>query len=71
MGIKAMVEWSPREGNRQTDALANGCYDWFNPAIRIPVDVRSMKWGVLPQALVWEREAEDMFQKTKIEGGLP
>ena len=32
---------------------------------------RSMKWDVLPQALEWEREAEDMFQKTKMEGGVP
>ena len=61
---------SPR-GNRQADALATGCYDGFNPALRIPLDARSMKWDVLPQALEWEREAEDMFQKTKMEGGLP
>ena len=63
MGIKALVEWSPREGNRQADALANGCNESFNPALRIQVDARSLKWEVLPQALEWRKEAEEMFQK--------
>ena len=70
MGIQALVGWSPREGNREADALANGCYDGFNPALRIPVDARSMKREVPPQALEWGREAEDMLQTTKKEGGL-
>ena len=36
MGIKALVEWAPREGNRHADALANGSYEGFDPALRDP-----------------------------------
>ena len=32
MGIKESVERAPREGNRQADALANGCHDGFDPS---------------------------------------
>ena len=71
MGIKALVEWAPREGNRHADALANGSYEGFDPALRIPVDARHLQWDVLPQALLWGKEAEDVFQKTKTAGRLP
>ena len=71
LGIKALVEWSLREGNRQADALANGCYDGFNSKFRIPVDARSLKWEILTEAMKWAREAEEMFQKTKMGSGLP
>ena len=65
MGIKALVEWAPREGNRQADALANRCYDGFNPALRIPVDVRSMKSDALPQALDWGEKPKICCRKPR------
>ena len=30
-----------------------------------------MKWEVLPRALEWKKEAEEVFQRVKMEGGLP
>ena len=47
MGLKASVEWSPREANREADALANGELSQFTPELRIPVDARQLQWTVL------------------------
>ena len=71
MGIKALVEWAPREGNRQADALANGSYGGFDPSLRRPVNARTLQWDVLPQALLCGKEADEIFQATKTAGRLP
>ena len=70
MGIKALAEWAPREGNQQADALTNGCYDAFDLSSRIPVNPRTLKRDVLLQALLWRKEAEEAFQRTKAAGKL-
>ena len=37
-------------------ALANGCHDVFDPSLRTAVNLRTLKWDVLPQALLWGRK---------------
>ena len=53
MSIRAVVEWAPREGNKEADRLANGDHRAFDPALRIPVsaDPSSLSWVILPEAL--------------------
>ena len=46
MGLRASVEWSPREANGEADALANGDHSQFSPEL-------------LTQALVHGQEAEE------------
>ena len=68
MGLKASVEWSPREANREADALANGELSQFTPELRIPVDARQLQWTVLREALSHGKEAEDAHQAAKAVG---
>ena len=68
MGLKASVEWSPREANREADALANGELSQFSPELRIPVDARQLQWTVLREALSHGKEAEDAYQAAKTVG---
>ena len=55
MGLRASAEWSPREANREADALANGDLSLFTPELRIPVSHRQLQWSVLTQARLRER----------------
>ena len=41
MSIRAVVEWAPREGNKEADRLANGDHGAFDLALRIPVSADS------------------------------
>ena len=71
MSVRAVVEWAQREGNSETDRLANGENEEFDPALRIPVDAASFRWDILPEALAAGQRAETRFQEAKQSGGLP
>ena len=43
--IRAIVEWAPREENKEADSLANGERGEFDPALRMPVDAANLRWG--------------------------
>ena len=49
--MRAVVEWAPRECNREADLLANGITDLFDPERRLPVSAQTLGWNVLPEAL--------------------
>ena len=70
-GMRAIVEWAPRECNREADMLANGDSSLFDPERRIPVSAGTLVWNVLPEALRIGREAEDTFKQLKETHGLP
>ena len=61
-GMRAIVEWAPREFNSEADRLANGIYDSFNPERRIPVSAQSFTWNVLPDVLQAGRNEEHAFR---------
>ena len=69
--MRAIVEWAPRECNREADMLANGDTSLFDPERRIPVAVGTLVWNVLPEALKAEREAEETYRRLKETHGLP
>ena len=69
--IRAIVEWAPREYNREADLLANGIHNLFDPERRMPVSAQSLVCNVLPEALMAGREAEQAFKRTKENHGLP
>ena len=50
MGLRVFVEWSPKEANREADALANRDHSQFSPELRIPVSPQHLQWSVLTQA---------------------
>ena len=68
--IRASVEWTPRSGNREADALANGDVSNFGTAPRMHVEPRGLQWQVLPQALARGREAERVSRAAKGERGV-
>ena len=45
--VKAQVEWTPREFNREADALANGDSSQFSPGLELRVEPHTLKWHVL------------------------
>ena len=51
MSAKASVECAPRAANYEADSLANGETYGFDPSRRIEVDVNSLRWEILPDAL--------------------
>ena len=70
-GIRAKVEWTPREGNREADSLANGNYVGFSAKQRMHLRPGQIQWIVLPQALEYGRQAEDIFSSAKKSGQHP
>ena len=43
------LQWVPRDQNEEADALTNEEFVGFDPNLRIPVDVRNIRWEVLPE----------------------
>ena len=62
-GMRAIVEWAPRECNKEADMLANGDSSLFER--RIPVAAGTLVWNVLPEALKAGRDAEETFKRLK------
>ena len=69
--MRAVVEWAPREFNKEEALWANGITDSNNPTRRMHVSAQSLPWHNLPGALQAEREAERAFQEMKERRGLP
>ena len=63
ISAKASVEWAPRTANYEADSLANGETHGFDPSRRIEVDLSSLRWEILPDAL---RMGRQMEENTKI-----
>ena len=51
MSLRTVVEWAPREGNKEADKLANGKAEDFDPSLRVHVDASTLCWDILPAAL--------------------
>ena len=69
--MKVVVDWTPREGNKEADRLANGIVDDFSPDLEIKLDSSAIEWEVLPDALRMAREADSEYKEWKQEGRLP
>ena len=64
-GMRTIVEWAPRECNKEADLLANGKTSLFDPKRRIHVAASSLVWNVLPEASASGREVEEAFRQMK------
>ena len=51
LNTRLSVSWSPRDVNLEADDLSNGKFDGFDPKLRVPFDVKTVKWEILPQLL--------------------
>ena len=60
-GLRTIVEWAPREFNRELDSLANGITEGFNPALELKVRPEEISWEILLEALEAGREAERAY----------
>ena len=70
-GMRAIVEWAPRECNREADMLANGDASLFDPARKLNVSASGLVWNILPEALKAGRDAEENYRLMKETHGLP
>ena len=71
MSLRTVVEWAPREGNKEADWLANGNAEDFDPSLRIDVSASTLSWDILPEALEAGRAAERQSQAGRERGALP
>ena len=62
-GMRAVVEWAPRECNKEADMLANVDTSLFDPERRISVSAKTLVWNILPEALKAGREAEENYRR--------
>ena len=58
--ISLRADWVPRLQNEEADDLTNGRFEKFSPELRVPVDLSSLEFGVLPKLL---QEGEDYFEE--------
>ena len=65
-----LVEWTPRAGNREADALAYGDSSLFDPHRRVQLE-SDVQWEVLIQALRMGREAESETATARSKMRLP
>ena len=65
MVAKASVEWAPRSTNYEADALAKGITGSFDSSRRIVVDVKTLRWEILPKALSIGKQMEEDTKKTR------
>ena len=70
-GLKALVEWTPRSGNKETDELANGVTNRFRPENEVRINPEDLQWYVLPKALEIGAQAEAEHQRAVYGGALP
>ena len=68
--VKAQVEWTPREFNREADALANGDSSQFSPELQLRVEPRDLKWHVLDRAPEMGSIAVKANDRIRRSGGL-
>ena len=69
--MKVLVDWTPREGNKEADQLANGVVKSFSPELEIKLDPSLIQWEILPDALRMAREADTEYKELKQRGQLP
>ena len=50
MSLRTVVEWVPRERNKEADRLANGNAEDFDPSLRIDVSASTLSWDILPES---------------------
>ena len=59
-------------GNKEADALADGRFEGFDPALRVPVDFARTKWLVLDRLLsagaAFQRDVEKRKAAGAVEG---
>ena len=71
MSLRTVVEWAPREGNKEADKLANGNAEDFDPSLRIDVSASTQNWDILPEALEAGGAAERQSHTARERGALP
>ena len=71
MSVKAAVERTPRETNREADSLANGHTEQFKSYLRVQIDWTQFHWNILPHAVSVGRQAEQAALSAKPECAYP
>ena len=62
-GLRTIVEWTSREGNKEADELANGITQRFRPELEVKLKEEELEWYILPRALEIGAQAENEHQR--------
>ena len=68
-GTELHLRWRCREENVEADDLTNQCFNKFNPALRINIDVRNISWLVLPELMEASEELYGQIIKERAAAG--
>ena len=61
--LNVLVEWTPREANREADELANGVVHRFAPSLEVKIQPEQISWYVLPEMLDVGAKAEEAHRR--------
>ena len=61
--LKALVEWTPREANREADELANGVVHRFAPSLEVKIQPEQLSRYVLPEMLDVGAKVEEAHRR--------
>ena len=70
-GLKALVEWTPREANREADELAKGVVHGFALSLEVKIQPKQLSWHVLLEMLDVGAKAEEAHHRAVKRGTLP
>ena len=70
-GLRTIVEWTSREGNKGADELANGKTQRFRPEYEVKLKAEELEWDILPTALEIGAQAEKEHQRAVERRTLP
>ena len=68
--MRSIVEWAPRAGNKEADAVANRPCNSFKPALRSPIGANCLKWDIRPLALEAGSAVEKEYKPANEAGHL-
>ena len=63
MNMRTVVEWAPRDCNREADQLANGIMTGFDPALRLHVSSSSLHWKTWKMRFTREKQQRESTSK--------
>ena len=61
------VAWFPRQQKVDADALTNGCFEGFDPKLRVQLDIKQIKWKVLDLMLEAGGGMVEELQRLRLE----
>jgi hypothetical protein len=60
--------WAPRDQNEEADAITNGEVSIFDPALKVELDLKDLRFKILPELM---GQAQDLYQDVRSRRAKP